>query len=78
MTSLSVDDALAHTQEAAAAMAQAGRRWGRNSKELELATKAYDAALEDYRDAIEQQREEHWAAHCANCAGCEECRVYDL
>lgn len=72
------DEALTAAAKAAKAMEDAGRRWGRASKELELAAKAYETAVEDYYDALNAQRERHWAEHCDICEGCEECRMYDV
>lgn len=78
MARFSADEALAKTQLAAQAIAEAGRRWGSASKELELASKAYETAVEDYYDAMALQREYHWQQHCEEQENCPECRVYDV
>ena len=43
-----VENAFHAVVEAAYAMQEAGKRWGRNSKELELASKAYENSMAEY------------------------------
>ena len=68
--------ALEKTVDAAHAMESAGRRWGRDSKELDLAVKAYDHCLQEYYE-LAALAEDHWEAFCKIDPSREECRVYD-
>lgn len=74
----SAEQALNEVVDAAEAMQEAGRRWGRTSKELELATKVYEMRMQEYYDCLTGEREQYWQKHCEQCPGCEECRVYDV
>ncbi len=68
--------ALEKATEAAHAMETAGRRWGRDSKELDLAIKAYENCLQDYYE-LAAIADDHWEAFCKVHPWREECRIYD-
>lgn len=72
------EHALSEVVSAAEAMQDAGRRWGRTSKELELATKVYEMRMQEYYDTLNDQSTLHWEKYCESCPGCEECRIYDV
>lgn len=73
-----VENAFHAVVEAAYAMQEAGKRWGRNSKELELASKAYENSMAEYYELTGRARTEHWDKHCSEDPSCQECKQFDL
>ena len=84
-----VENAFHAVVEAAYAMQEAGKRWGRNSKELELASKAYaifislaskayENCMAEYYELTGKARTEHWDKHCSEDPSCQECKQFDL
>ena len=64
--------------EAAYAMQEAGKRWGRNSKELELANKLYESRMAEYYELTGRSRQDHWEKYCSEDPSCQECKEFDI
>jgi hypothetical protein len=73
-----VENAFHAVVEAAYAMQEAGKRWGRSSKELELASKAYENCMAEYYELTGKSRTEHWDKYCNEDPSCQECKQFDL